>query len=111
MKRWFMLSGVVLVLAGCSALLPQAHTPEVRQVLVTDQPDLAYTKAVRALAAMGGEIVQNDRQARMLQSRLHNAVILSVSVRPSDQGTLLVAQGTVLPNKVVVGSFTEVEDF
>jgi len=100
-----------LSLTACSSLMPAATKPELRQLHVTDDPDHAYQRALRTALGMGASITQQNHQTRFLSAQLHNAVVLNVLVMPKGEGARIDVQGTVLPNKLVLGSFTEVDDF
>lgn len=108
---WTLVTIFSLGLTSCSSLMPAAHTPELRQLRVTDAPDHVYQRALRAVLGMGASITQQNPQTRFLSAQLHNAVVLNVLVMPRGQGAQIDVQGTVLPNKLVLGSFTEVDDF
>ncbi|MGE3350056.1 MAG: hypothetical protein AB7I35_21720 [Ramlibacter sp.] len=100
-----------LSLTACSSLMPAATKPELRQLHVADDPDHAYQRALRTMLGMGALITQQNPQTRFLSAQLHNAVVLNVLVMPKGQGSRIDVQGTVLPGKLVLGSFTEVDDF
>jgi len=100
-----------LCLTSCSSLMPATSKPEIRQLRVADHPDDAYHRALRAVLSLGASITQQNPQTRFLSAQLHNAVVLNVLIMPKGEGSRIDVQGTVLPNKLVLGSFTEVDDF
>ncbi|HYN63690.1 MAG TPA: hypothetical protein VES36_03720 [Candidatus Limnocylindrales bacterium] len=100
-----------LCLTSCSSTMPAASKPEIRQLRVEDHPDHAYHRALHAAFRMGASITQQHSQTRFLSAQLHNAVVRNVLVTPKGQGALVDVQGMVLPNKVVFGAFTDVDDF
>jgi len=100
-----------LGLTSCSSLMPAATKPEMRQLRVAEDADQAYQRALRTALGMGASITQQNPQTRFLSAQLHNAVVLNVLVMPKGDGVRIDVQGTVLPNKLVLGSFTEVDDF
>ena len=100
-----------LSLTGCSSMMPAASKPEIRQLVVRENADQAYGRALHAALRMGASMTQQNSQTRFFSAQLHNAVVLNVLVTPKGQGALVEAQGTLLPNKLVLGSLTEVDDF
>lgn len=113
LQRYGSICGLVLtlVLLGCPSAVYR-HTPETKHLVVADPYDHAWQKALRALATMGAETHQQDRQSGSLQAKVHNAVLLHVLLQPdSPTATRVTVAGSVLPNKVVLGKFTEVDDF
>lgn len=98
-------------LTACSSMMSASRRPEVRDWTDTVPPAVAYSKAQRALAALGATIQPPPAQTWTLSSTLHNAVTLNVAITPEGQGSRIVATGLLLPNKVVLGTFDEVERF
>lgn len=107
MKRLLVLG--ICVLSSCTALMSQA--PLTRSLTVQESPDAAYQRATRAMARLGGEITQADAQSRVLSAKLHNAVVVNVSVEQAPDGARIEAVCTLMPNKIAVGAMTECDDY
>jgi uncharacterized protein (AIM24 family) len=105
-----------MLLGGCISrgLGGIVMNPETRNATFTvEMPfDEAFVHAARTMAALGGNITSQDSKAGTISAVVHNAVNMTVSLnRVSDARTELVVYGSTIPGKVVVGVFTEVEDF
>lgn len=104
---------VVLSLCGwltaCTALMSQE--PVRRSTMLALPPDIAYRRAVRAMAQLGGQVTTADATSGVLSATVHNAATLTVVVLPTAEGSTVEVTGTLLPNKVVVGRFTEPDDY
>jgi hypothetical protein len=98
-----------LWITSCTALYSQ--TPVTHSLTVPSSQDVAFDRATRAMARLGGELTQTNRQEGLLTAKVHNAVLLTVLVRPSAEGSTIEATGTLLPNKLAVGTFDEVEQY
>ena len=104
------LSLVLFLTLGCSALRDRA--PVTESVTLPLPPVQAYDRAVQAMAQMGGKITRTDSTARVLVGEVHNAVVLTVVLTPFPDGTTGASvTGQLLPNKLVMGEFTEVADY
>ena len=113
LRRYGSLCGLVCTLAllGCPSAVYR-HTPETKHLVVAEPYDHAWQKALRTLATMGAETHQQDRQSGSLQATVRNAVLLHVLLQPdSPTATRVTVTGSILPNKVVLGTLTEVDDF
>jgi hypothetical protein len=60
---------------------------------------------------MGATITQANTQTRLLSGQVHGVVILNVSVTGAAQQATVEVTGSLLPGKLAVGSFTEVDDY
>ena len=72
---------------------------------------MAYAKAMRAMATMGSEFTQMQPEAGFLQGKVHGAVLLTVTLVTVSQGIQVDVSGSLLPGKLVVGAFSEVDDY
>lgn len=105
-----------LLSGGCAVpTMPNiVMNPETRNATFTvDMPfDAAFTRAVQTFGALGGSVTSQDARAGTVAATVHNAVNMTVSLnRVSDTRTELVVYGSTIPGEVVVGVFTEVEDY
>ena len=112
----FILSSMML-LSGCVSRGPgltMTMNPETRNATFTvNVPfDEAFSLAVKTMAALGGNITSQDSRAGTVSAVVHNAVNMTVSLNRVDENRTEVAvYGSTIPGKVVVGVFTEVEDY
>lgn len=90
-RRAFSL-GTAFLLGGCMTLATPRHAHQSQQV--SDTPALAYAKTIRAVLAMGGQIVSTDAHTRTVSARLNKAVSLGVTLAPWESGTLLSVHAT-----------------
>ena len=98
-----------LLAAGCGGLLhPAPHTAH--QTLPAP-PGQVYRDAACAFARLGGQMTASDGTHGLLSGQVHDAVTLTVLLTPEGTGTAVQVTGQVLPNKIVVGRFTEVDDY
>jgi hypothetical protein len=100
---------VSLVLVACSAMMDKG--PKVQSVVLAEAPGQAYGRAVSAMALLGGRITTADPLHGVISAEVHNAVLLTVHLVPVPEGTRVNVVGTLLPNKLVVGSFDEVDQY
>jgi hypothetical protein len=107
--RWMVCLLVSSVLMSCTALM--SHTPVTHTAQFADTPDVAYQRATRACLRMGCQVTHANPHLRTLSGTVHNAVILSVIVSPTATGSQVEATGTLMPNKLAVGSFDEVQTY
>lgn len=109
--RYALLSlGGALALAGCMTSL-MSQEPVRRSVSLQEPPDAAYQRASQAMARMGATIHQANPQTRLLSGIVHGVVVLNVSVTGSKESSTVEVTGSLLPGKLAVGSFTEVDQY
>ncbi len=105
------LGSLLLLGAGCSTLV---MNPETRSAKFTVDLgfDAAHKRAVETFAALGGSITSQDSKAGTVSARVHNAVDMTVSLNAvAPTRTEVSVWGSTIPGKVVVGVFTEVDDY
>lgn len=103
---------LLLILGGCAGFMrPEAYNPVTRSISVKDNYDTAYSKSIRSIASLGSEIISQDKNSGTISAKVHNAVLLNVIVSKNGNGATIDATGSVMPGKIVFGSFTEVDDF
>ncbi|MHB8810886.1 MAG: hypothetical protein ACYC9M_12870 [Desulfobulbaceae bacterium] len=105
--------GMLVGIAGCpSFTMKEAYEPQTRSITVNDAYDASYRKALRALASMGADITSQDMNGGTISAKLHNAVLINVVLsKKGADSTLIETTGSLMPNKMVVGEFTEIDDF
>jgi len=109
MKRISLLL-LAFALAGCmTSLMPQ--TPQTRMVVLQGSPDVAYQHALTTMQAMGGTLTLTDPRTHTLSAQVHGAVVLHVNVVPRADASDVTIRGTLLPGKLALGSFDEVDDY
>jgi hypothetical protein len=115
MNKWttLLVVGVLIGAAGCpSFMMKEAHEPQRRSIIVDDTYEAAYRKVLRSLASMGADITSQDMTGGTVSAKLHNAVIMNVALsKKGSDSTLVEVTGSLMPNKMVIGKFTEVDDF
>ncbi|WP_146180246.1 hypothetical protein [Opitutus sp. ER46] len=102
----------LFLLSGCASGF--IVNPETRSTKFTvERPfESAHQRAVQTFAALGGSITSQDAHAGTIAATVHNAVNMTVTLnRVSDTRTEVSVWGSTIPGKVVVGVFTEVDDF
>jgi hypothetical protein len=107
--RWLGLVLLSSVVIGCTALM--SHAPMTKTAQFPDTPDAAYQRATRACLRMGCQVTHANAQLRTLSGTVHNAVVLNVIISPTATGSQIEATGTVMSNKIALGSFDEVESY
>ncbi len=100
---------VSLSLPGCTALM--TREPITKHVALTDAPDVAYQKATQTMARMGGQITMTNAEQRVLSALVHNVVVMTVSVHARGTGSEVEVSGTLLPDKIAFGTFSEVDEY
>src|SRR5712691_40193 len=100
MKRCFLLSLLVVLLAGC--MPPMSHQPASRELVVPESPDVAYVRAIKATMAVGGAIQQQDRQLGLINAQVQRVVSLNVVITLEGTGTRVNVTGQVPPTHVLV---------
>jgi hypothetical protein len=105
--------GMLVGMAGCPAFMrKEAYEPQTRTITVNDAYDASYRKALRALASMGADITSQDMNGGTISAKIHNAVLMNVVLtKKGADSTLIEATGSLMPNKMVIGEFTEVDEF
>ena len=96
-----------LIGGGCMPTFPLPHyEPQTATVPFNVTPDVMYQRAYKAVALMGGHILSHDPVQRILSAEIHNAVMMNVIV----ESTNITITGEIMPNKLVTGKFTEVQE-
>jgi hypothetical protein len=100
---------LLLLVTGCAGSFA-GRAPETRTLVLPHGQEFAYQRAAQVLTQMGAQMTAMDGP-RALQGLVHGVVILSIQLQQQPGGTLVVVTGSIPPGKLVVGSFTEVDDF
>jgi hypothetical protein len=94
---------VVAILAGVPACLPTFYLPDTPPQMTTlylsEAPEAAYLHARRAVAAMGGRILNADAPTRMAFAHVPDAVVLYITVLPDRNGAEILVTGRARPNR------------
>lgn len=103
---------LLLILNGCAGFMrPEAYNPVTRSISVKDNYDTAYSKSIRSIASLGSEIISQDKNSGTISAKVHKAVLLNVIVSKNGNGATIDVIGSIMPEKIGFGSFTEVDDF
>jgi hypothetical protein len=108
--------GVVWLLFGCAMPTPlplhRPMAPRAATVLVARAPEATYQCSVKVTMSTLDRVahMRMDPPSRTLSFQWHNAVDMTVLVEGDPQGARVSVRGAVVPSKVTVGEFTEVED-
>jgi hypothetical protein len=109
--RWLLLLGGCLVSVGilthCAAAM--AHGPVHKQLTLPVAPEVAYHQATAAMATMGARMLFAN--GWFLSGEVLNVVILTVMVHPVPEGSMIDVTGSLLPNRLALGSFDEVDQY
>ena len=105
----------LLFLIGCTSRTTNiVANPETRAAKFTvDMPfDTAFSHAIQSFAVLGGGITSQDSRAGTISATVHNALTMTVTLnRVSETKTEVNVWGSTLPGKMIVGVFTEVDDY
>lgn len=102
---------IVGLLGGCATSL-MSREPIRQTVMVQESADAAYVRATRAMARMPGAVpTMANAQARVLSATVNTVVVLNVLVEPVGTAARVEVVGTLLPDKLVLGSFDEVSKY
>ncbi len=75
-----------LAFTGCgAAALPPPNTSDVREIMVQDNADVAYQKALRSVLRLGGSVTQANPQARVISAVVKVAIIAGILMGSSMQ--------------------------
>jgi hypothetical protein len=106
--RWIGRGSLLLLVAlgssGCALWFQQTHPPIQRTLLVPEAPDVAFTRALLVLHALGCTIWGQDRQARTVQAFFRTETQLTVTVQPKARGSELQVVHQNLPSYFGQGS-------
>ena len=97
-------------LTGCALVVTEASAPEVRQVSSALSVAATYDRAKRTAHVMGATVVREDTGHRFVAT-YKQVIALDVSVAQVPTGTQMTITGSILPQRVAVGTLTEVDDF
>lgn len=109
MNRKLILAPVLLALtlAGCMSFARNAR----RELIVPDNPDQAYAKAVRATMAIAGAIGGQDPHLRIVSARIHNVIALNVTVTAQPTGAVVTVSEQTPTTHIALGPMTLVDDW
>jgi Tfp pilus assembly protein PilN len=106
---------VVAILAGVPACLPTFYLPESPPQMTTVQlpeaPDAAYLQARRAVAAMGGRILNYDVTTRMAFAQVPGSVVLYIAVLPDRNGAEILVTGHARSNRPVEDAWRALREY
>jgi hypothetical protein len=106
---------VVALLAGVPACLPTYYLPETPPQMTTVQlpaaPEAAYLHARRAVAAMGGRILNADVTTRMAFAHVPGSVVLYITVLPDRNGAEILVMGHARSNRHVEDAVRAVREY
>ena len=75
-----------LSVTGCGvAALQPPNTSDVREIMVQDNADVAYQKALRSVLRLGGSVTQANPQARVISAVVKVAIIAGILMGSSMQ--------------------------
>ncbi len=75
-----------LAFTGCgAAALQPPNTSDVREIMVQDNADVAYQKALRSVLRLGGSVTQAHPQARVISAVVKVAIIAGILMGSSIQ--------------------------
>ena len=75
-----------LAFTGCeAAALQPPNTSDVREIMVQDNADVVYQKALRSVLRLGGSVTQANPQARMISAVVKVAIIAGILMGSSMQ--------------------------
>ena len=63
---------------GLNAPLRPPNTSDVREIMVQDNADVAYQKALRSVLRLGGSVTQANPQARVISAVVKVAIIAGI---------------------------------
>jgi hypothetical protein len=88
---------IAAILVGVSACLPTfylpASPPQMTTVRLPEMPDAAYLQARRAVAVMGGRLLNHDATVRMAYALVPGPVVLHIAVLPDRDGAEVLVTG------------------
>ena len=109
------LISILLLFVGCMGPRPNiVVNPETRSSRFTTERafDSAFVRAVQTFASLGGSITSQDAKSGTVSATVHNALNMTVTLnRVSETKTEVSVYGSTMPGKMIVGTFTEVEDY
>lgn len=106
--------GFILLLVGCMPHVSHVVNPETRSTRFTVDRgfDSAFVRAVQTFASLGGSITSQDAKAGTISATVHNALNMTVTLNSvSKTRTEVNVWGSTIAGKMIVGTFTEVEDY
>jgi hypothetical protein len=107
---------VVAILAGVPACLPtfylsESSPPQMTTVQLPAAPEAAYLHARRAVAAMGGRILNDDATTRMAFAQVPGSVVLYIAVLPDRNGAEILVMGHARSNRPVEDAWRAVREY
>lgn len=106
---------VVALLAGLPACLPTLYLPETPPQMTTlslsEVPEAAYLRARRAVAAMGGRILNADAPTRMAFAHMPGAVVLYIAVLPDRNGAEILVIGHARSDRSVEDAWRALREY
>ncbi len=109
MKKLLTITIAAILLVGCVTMNPETRSAK----FTVDMPfDVAYSRAVQTFATLGGSITSQDSKSGTVAATVHNALNMTATLnRLSDTQTEVSIWGSTIPGKIIVGTFTEVDDY
>ncbi len=80
-------------------------------LIVGTTADVAYQRALRALAQMGGQVTHTESGQRLATAQIQNAVNLTVQIVDDTPGARVDVVGTPLPKTSGMGTREEIDKF
>ena len=106
---------VVTILAGLPACLPTFYLPKTPPQMTTlylsEVPEAAYLRARRAVAAMGGRILNADAPTRMAFAHVPGSVVLYIAVLPDRNGAEILVIGHAKSNRPVEDAWRALREY
>jgi hypothetical protein len=106
---------VVAILAGVPACLPTFYLPEsppqMTTLYLSEAPEAAYLHARRAVAAMGGHILNHDATVRMAFAQVPGSVVLHIAVLPDRGGAEILVTGHARSNRPVEDAWRALREY
>lgn len=99
---------MAFTMQGCTSMTP----PRQHNLILMTPYDHTYTCMLQSMMSMGAVDIRSDKAGGMVSGTVHGAVVMTASLVPieSDKSHVAVT-GTILPNKIVVGTMNEVEQY
>jgi hypothetical protein len=105
-----LLLALLLPTSGCALWFQQTHPPVERTLLVSDAPDIAFTRSLLVLHGLGCTIWTQDRQSHTVQAFYRTETQVTVSVQAKGKGSELQVVHQNLPSYFGQGSDGNLSD-
>jgi hypothetical protein len=80
-------------------------------VQLPEAPEAVYLHARRAVAAMGGHLLNHDATARMAFARVPGSVVLHIAVLPDRDGAEVLVTGHARANRPVEDAWRALSEY